>query len=388
MKTKVQKIALVGNHARWVYQFRLGLLKKLKELGLKVVVLANPDPFEQKLQKEGIDFEPIHINFYGNNPLQDLSLAFQLFRLYRKHRFDHIIHFTIKPNIFGGLAARFAGIPSFAVVTGLGHVMNEKNPPSSRIGRFLYKVTLGLHKKVIVLNEQDAEDLIGRHMVKPGRLELLPGEGVDTQFYRPLSDKKMRDYPAFLFSGRLIRDKGIFEFVEAARIIKARYPETRFRILGMLDPLGIHSLPVSTLQEWVRQGWIEYIGETVDVRPYVAKADCLVLPSYYREGMSRVLMEAASMETPIITTRQPGCQEMVDDGRTGLLCQSRNPQDLAEKMEQFIRLDKIDRLIMGKNARIKMQREFEERFIIQRYLDLLSETLNLQLPNTVSSLIK
>ncbi len=388
MKTKVQKIALVGNHARWVYQFRLGLLKKLKELGLKVVVLANPDPFEQKLQKEGIDFEPIHINFYGNNPLQDLRLAFQLFRLYRKHRFDHIIHFTIKPNIFGGLAARFAGIPSFAVVTGLGHVMNEKNPPSSRIGRFLYKVTLGLHKKVIVLNEQDAEDLIGRHMVKPGRLELLPGEGVDTQFYRPLSDKKMRDYPAFLFSGRLIRDKGIFEFVEAARIIKARYPETRFRILGMLDPLGIHSLPVSTLQEWVRQGWIEYIGETVDVRPYVAKADCLVLPSYYREGMSRVLMEAASMETPIITTRQPGCQEMVDDGRTGLLCQSRNPQDLAEKMEQFIRLDKIDRLIMGKNARIKMQREFEERFIIQRYLDLLSETLNLQLPNTVSSLIK
>ncbi|HMQ60704.1 MAG TPA: glycosyltransferase family 4 protein [Flavilitoribacter sp.] len=388
MKTKVQKIALVGNHARWVYQFRLGLLKKLKELGLKVVVLANPDPFEQKLQKEGIDFEPIHINFYGNNPLQDLRLAFQLFRLYRKHRFDHIIHFTIKPNIFGGLAARFAGIPSFAVVTGLGHVMNEKNPPSSRIGRFLYKVTLGLHKKVIVLNEQDAEDLIGRHMVKPGRLELLPGEGVDTQFYRPLSDKKMRDYPAFLFSGRLIRDKGIFEFVEAARIIKARYPETRFRILGMLDPLGIHSLPVSTLQEWVRQGWIEYIGETVDVRPYVAKADCLVLPSYYREGMSRVLMEAASMETPIITTRQPGCQEMVDDGRTGLLCKSRNPQDLAEKMEQFIRMDKIDRLIMGKNARIKMQREFEERFIIQRYLDLLSETLNLQLPDTVSSLIK
>lgn len=377
MKHTIQKIALVGNHARWVYQFRLGLLKKLKELGLKVVVLANSDPFEKKLQKEGIDFEPIQINFYGNNPLRDLQLLFQLFRIYRKHRFDHILHFTIKPNIFGGLAAWLSGIPSYAVVTGLGHVMNEKNPPSSRIGQFLYRLTLRLHEKVIVLNEKDAREMLERKMVRPGQLELLPGEGVDTQFYRPLSDKKMRDYPAFLFSGRLIRDKGIYEFMEAARIIKAKYPETRFRILGMLDSAGIHSLPVTTLQEWVRQGWIEYIGETVDVRPHVAKADCLVLPTYYREGMSRILMEAASMETPIITTRQPGCQEMVDDGRTGLLCLPQNPQDLAEKMEQFINLDKVDRLIMGKNARIKMQREFEEKFVIRRYLELLELTPNL-----------
>lgn len=325
----------------------------------------------------GITFEPVRVNFYGNNPFADLWLFWQLLRLYNRYKPDVVIHYTIKPNIFGGLAARWCGALSYAVVTGLGHVMNKRNRLASWAGLGLYRLTLRLHERVFVLNEQDQEDLVQMNIIAPEKIVLLPGEGVDTGFYAPLSDKKLRTYPSFLFSGRLIADKGIYEFVEAARLIRMRYPEVRFRILGMIDPQGIHSIPIAVLQGWVREGIVEYLGETLDVRPYLAKADCLVLPSYYREGLSRMLMEAASMETPIITTDQPGCREVVDDGRTGFLCRICDVKDLSRKMEQFILLDKVDRLIMGKNSRIKMVREFDEHIIIQKYLELLEIPLTL-----------
>lgn len=373
MKKRIKTIAITGNYARWVYQFRIGLLRKLQQSGIKVVVIAAPDRFENKFLREKFIFEPVHINFYGNNPADDMRLVHQLYRIYRRHRVDVAIHFTIKPNIFGGLAAKMLGIPSYAVVTGMGHVSNPENGFISWVGLKLYRMALPLHQKVLVLNQRDAYEVVHHKMVAPEKLMLLPGEGVDTSFFRPLSDKKMPDYPSFLFSGRLIEDKGIFEFVEAARVLRQKYPQVRFRILGMLDPNGVHSIPVSMVKQWVNEGVIEYLGETIDVRPFLAKADCVVLPSYYREGLSRLLMEAASMETPIITTDQPGCREVVDDGRTGLLCDLRNVSDLIDKMEQFILMDKVDRLIMGKNARLKMQRQFEEKLVIQQYFDLLEE---------------
>lgn len=373
MRKTIRTIAITGNYARWVYQFRIGLLRKLQQAGIKVVVIAAPDRFEHKFLREKFTFEPVDINFYGNNPLDDLQLAQQLYRIYRRHRVDAAIHFTIKPNIFGGLAAKMLAIPSYAVVTGMGHISNRDNGLVSWMGLKLYRMALPLHEKVLVLNQRDANELIEMKMVSKKKLLLLPGEGIDTNFFRPLSDKKMPECPAFLFSGRLMEDKGIFEFVQAARVLRQRYPQVKFRILGMLDPKGVHSIPVTTIKQWVNEGVIEYLGETLDVRPFLAKADCVVLPSYYREGLSRLLMEAASMETPIITTNQLGCQEVVDNGRTGLLCELRNVPDLIDKMEQFIKMDKVDRLIMGKNARLKMQRQFDEKLVIQTYFNLLQE---------------
>lgn len=373
MKKRIRTIAISGNCARWVYQFRIGLLRKLQQSGINVVVIAAPDRFEYKFLREKFIFEPVHINFYGNNPADDLQLTRQLYRIYRRHRVDVAIHFTIKPNIFGGIAAKMLGIPSYAVVTGMGHISNPDNGFVSWIGMNLYRMTLPLHEKVLVLNQRDAQELAAFKMVSPAKIVLLPGEGIDTGFFRPLSDKKIPDYPNFLFSGRLMADKGIYEFVEAARVLRQRYPQVRFRILGMLDPKGVHSIRVAEVKQWINEGTIEYLGETLDVRPFLAKADCVVLPSFYREGLSRLLMEAASMETPIITTDQPGCREVVDNGRTGFLCKLRDVDDLIDKMEQFILLDKVDRLIMGKNARLKMQRQFEEKIIIQKYFDLLQE---------------
>jgi len=373
VKKSIRTIAITGNYARWVYQFRIGLLRKLQQAGIKVVVIAAPDRFEYKFLREKFIFEPVQINFYGNSPADDLQLTRQLARIYRRHRVDVALHFTIKPNIFGGLAAKLLRIPSYAVVTGMGHVSNPANGFISWLGLKLYRLTLPLHEKVLVLNQRDAEELAAQKMVAPEKIVLLPGEGVDTAFFRPLSDKKMPEYPSFLFSGRLMEDKGIFEFVEAARALRLKYPQIRFRILGMLDPKGIHSIPVTTVKQWVNEGVIEYLGETIDVRPFLAKADCVVLPSFYREGLSRLLLEAASMETPIITTDQPGCREVVEDGRTGLLCRLRDVADLTEKMEQFIKMDKIDRLIMGKNARLKTQRQVDEKIVIQQYFELLQE---------------
>ncbi|HMO41199.1 MAG TPA: glycosyltransferase family 4 protein [Saprospiraceae bacterium] len=373
MKKQLRTIAITGNYARWVYQFRIGLLRKLQQSGIKVVVIAAPDRFERKFIKEKFLFEPIRINFYGNNPLDDAALLQQLYHIYRKHEIDAVIHYTIKPNIYGGMAAKMLGIPSYAVVTGMGHVSNRANGLISWAGLKLYRLALPLHRKVMVLNQRDQRELLQMKMVESRKLMLLPGEGVDTHFFQPLSDKKMPEHPSFLFSGRLMADKGIFEFVQAARVIRQRHPQVRFRILGMLDPKGIHSIPIQTVKQWVNEGVIEYLGETVDVRPFLAKADCVVLPSYYREGLSRILMEAASMETPIITTDQAGCREVVDDGRTGFLCRPQDVAHLVAKMEAFIHLDKIDRLIMGKNARMKMERQYDESIIIQQYLDLLQE---------------
>ncbi|MDX1940156.1 MAG: glycosyltransferase family 4 protein [Saprospiraceae bacterium] len=377
MKKQVKTIAITGNYARWVYQFRIGFLRKLQQMGIKVVVIAAPDRFERKFFREKFIFEPVHINFYGNNPLDDANLFRQFYNIYRKHKIDLVFHYTIKPNIYGGIAAKLLGIPSYAVVTGMGHISNPQNGLTSWVGLNLYRLALPTHRKVLVLNQRDADELVEMKMVKSENLILLPGEGVDTNYFRPLSDKKMPEYPSFLFSGRLMEDKGIYEFVEAARILRSRYPQVRFRILGMLDPKGVHSIPIKTIKQWVNEGVIEYLGETLDVRPFLAKADCIVLPSYYREGLSRILMEAASMETPIITTDQPGCSEVVDDGRTGLLCELRNLEDLVSKMEQFILMDKIDRLIMGKNARLKMRRQFDEQIIIRHYLQLLQEEFQL-----------
>lgn len=377
VKKQIKTIAVTGNYARWVYQFRIGLLRKFHQSGIKVVVIAAPDRFEYKFLRERFIFEPIGINFYGNNPIDDIKLTHQLASIYRRHQVDIAIHFTIKPNIFGGIAAKMLRIPSYAVVTGMGHVSNKENGFISWVGLSLYRMALPLHQKVLVLNQRDADELIQMKMVSPEKVVLLNGEGIDTNFFCPLSDKKMPDSPAFLFSGRLMADKGIFEFVEAAKILRKRYPQVRFRILGMLDPKGVHSIPVATLKQWVNEGVVEYLGETLDVRPFLAKADCVVLPSYYREGLSRLLMEAASMETPIITTDQPGCREVVDNNRTGFLCKLKDVNDLVEKMEQFILMDKIDRLIMGKNARLKMKQEFDERIIIQQYFDLLQEKFTL-----------
>ncbi|HMN89805.1 MAG TPA: glycosyltransferase family 4 protein [Saprospiraceae bacterium] len=373
MKKQLRTIAVTGNYARWVYQFRIGLLRKLQQSGIQVIVVAAPDRFERRFLKEKFIFEPVNINFYGNNPLDDITLVRQFYQIYRRHKIDAVLHYTIKPNIFGGIAAALLGIPSYAVVTGMGHVSNPANGIVSWLGLKLYKLALPLHRKVLTLNERDVTELIDMKMVQPNKLQMLSGEGVDTGFFKPLSDKKMPDYPSFLFSGRLIADKGIYEFVEAARLLRQRYPYVRFRILGMLDPNGIHSIPIATVKQWVNEGVIEYLGETLDVRPFLAKADCVVLPSYYREGLSRILMEAASMETPIITTNQPGCREVVEEGRTGFLCDLRNVPDLVDKMEQFILMDKVDRLIMGKNARLKMEREFDEQIVIQQYLNLLQE---------------
>ncbi|MFN7119295.1 MAG: glycosyltransferase, partial [Saprospiraceae bacterium] len=178
MKKRVRTIAITGNYARWVYQFRIGLLRKLQQSGIKVIVIAAPDRFEHKFVREKFIFEPISINFYGNNPLDDLQLTRQLYRIYRRHQVDVAIHFTIKPNIFGGLAAKMLGIPSYAVVTGMGHISNPENGFISWVGLKLYRMALPLHQKVLVLNQRDARELAAQKMVAPEKIMLLPGEGI------------------------------------------------------------------------------------------------------------------------------------------------------------------------------------------------------------------
>jgi glycosyltransferase involved in cell wall biosynthesis len=217
---------------------------------------------------------------------------------------------------------------------------------------------------------------IERKFVSPAIAERVPGSGVDYEKFRPIEvQEKAGNSFTFLFIGRLIKDKGIFEFVEAARMINEKYPNTVFNVIGPFWHQTLKSNTVSNadLQNWIQEGVINYLGEKKDVRQYIAEADCIVLPSY-REGTSNILLEAASMEKPAITANVTGCKEVVEDGVTGFLCRVKDGGDLANKMEKMLFLSTEERTEMGKKARQKIIKEFDKQIVVEAYLKAIKET--------------
>jgi glycosyltransferase involved in cell wall biosynthesis len=206
---------------------------------------------------------------------------------------------------------------------------------------------------------------------------LVPGSGVDTQKFAPIPQQRQSTDTTFLFIGRLLRDKGLYEYVEAAKIIKRKSPEIQFWVLGDFWPNKFKSLYIDKYEvdSWEKQNIIVYKGKTTDVRDFIAKADCVVLPSY-REGTANVLLEASSMSKPIITTNVAGCKEIVEHGSTGFVCESKNSIDLAQKITDFINLPDSDKILMGEKGRIKMIAEFEKKIVVNKYITAINEILN------------
>lgn len=380
-KNKIMhNIAIVANTSWSIYNFRLGLLRALKDAGFSVIVIAPYDGFSAKFTVEGFRYVPITLKNYGINPFQDLLYMRKLSRIYKEQKVDFIFHYTIKPNIYGSIAAKYSGIPSIAITTGLGHLFDFKNGLVKRLTFSLYKYAAKISKEIWFLNDSDRDVFVYKNIVSKEKCKVIYSEGVDLNWFKRNSKHLIRESPVFLFAGRLLMDKGVDLFIKSAAIIKNKYPEVKFQILGFINQENPNSIPYEKIVKYHNLQIIEYLGETEDVREVIENADCLVFPSYYREGASRILMEAAALETPIITTNNVGCKTIVDHDVSGYICEPQSLTSLVMWIESFINLTSEDRLIMGKMGRKKVEKQFDEKEVINKYI----QTLNCYLEDSTS----
>ncbi len=368
-----KKIFLVSRCAWTLFNFRAGLMRKLIENGNKVIGGgAAGDGFEPKIEALGVKFNGLPVDKKGINPRADVKLFWTFYRWYREEQPDIVHHFTIKPVIYGSIAARMAKIPKIVnTVTGLGYVFTDEKINWLRhlvVG--LYRISLNCADFTFFQNQDDYDFFLSRGLVKKPWTALLPGSGVDCEHFSPLSrlNPLKESQLTFLMVSRLLKDKGVYDFVEAARLVKKHYPKARFQLLGRRDVRNPNVVPESDLKKWDNQGLISWLGEVSDVRPIMAESDVVILPSY-REGTPRALLEAAAMAKPIITTDAVGCREVVDDGINGLLVPVKDAPGLAGAMERMINNPEM-RKRMGKAGRKKVEREFDEKIVIQKILKI------------------
>lgn len=364
------KLIMVANTAWSVFNFRHSLIKELLSCGVELYVIAPEDKFSAKLAEMGCQVLDLPMQAKGVNPIADFGLMLRLLRHYREIKPDFIIHYTIKPNIYGSLAAKLAGVPSLAITTGLGYTFVNQNVVS-QVARQLYRFAFRYPKEVWFLNEDDRSVFLEHQLIEPDKAVLLHGEGVNLNHFVPSNKPQPDENIRFLLIARMLRDKGVCEFVEAARQIRKQYPQAVFQLLGDCSVPNPSVIGREEIAQWEKEGVVEYLGTTDDVRPIIAQADCLVLPSYYREGIPRTLMEGAAMAKPIITTDNVGCRDVVLDGQTGYLCEVKNALSLAQRCEQFLTLSDSEKQAMGKAGRAFMEDKFDEKWVIKQYFATL-----------------
>ena len=365
-----RRVVLAANSSWNIVNFRRGLIGALKDEGYDPVVIAPRDaPTDERIAELGVEWLAVPINRSGMNPLADLRLIARYRRLLKRTKPAAFLGFTIKPNIYGAIAARSLGIPVIANISGLGTVFIKRGPLLALVTR-LYRFALSRAAVVFFQNPEDRELFLERGIVRAEQARLIPGSGVDLERFAPAPLPE--GPPVFLLIARLLGDKGVREFVAAARSLRAELPEARFQLLGPLDEGNRTAIARSELERWVDDGDVEYLGETNDVRPFVAAATAIVLPSY-REGLPRTLLEAGAMERPLIATDVPGCRQVVTDGVNGFVCRARDAESLADAMHRLARLDLARISAMGVESRRKVVSEYSESVVFRAYLDALEK---------------
>ena len=336
-----RKVAVVCSYTVSLVNFRFRLLQEMVRNGHDVVALGpeHHAPTVDALARIGVSFVSVPMARAGLNPFEDIRTLTALWSVFRKLRPDVVLCYTMKPIIYGLIAARLAGVRErHALITGLGYTFSDHaaNPRLRLIRKVvirMYRTALRGVGRVFVYNEADADDVRAGRMVDPKRIVAVPGSGVDFDRY-VASDLPAGD-PVFLLIARLLREKGVSEFVEAARSLRRSHPTARFLLLGPMDPSPM-AISRTEVERWVAEGVVDYLGETADVRPYLAKCTVFVLPSYYREGIPRSILEAMATGRPIITADTPGCRDTVADGENGFIVPPRDPVALAAAMRRFI----------------------------------------------------
>ena len=417
----IKSIALVANTSWSIYKFRLYLIKYLIDKGFSLFVLAPRDAHTVQFEHiPGLTYiELKEFKSKALSPVQDLRLLSELSGHYRNIRPDCIFHYTIKANIWGSIAAARTEIPCVSVVTGLGYAFAGGGWLQTS-AKLLYRYALQKNRETWFLNEDDRQVFLRQKLVRPGKSFILPGEGVDTSIFSPVplpSDKMAQVAPAppktpplqvapapsqtpplqvsptpsqssphpaqpspgttapqpgspqltFLLIARIIEHKGIREFIHATRILREKGIAQRCQLLGFFDEGSPISISRTEVSAWQKEGLIEYLGDTDDVAPFIAAADCIVLPSY-REGMPLSLLEGASMGRPLVATDVAGCRQLVEEGVNGYRCTKKDGVSLAEKMHQIAALSPESRRKMGDAGRELIMRQFTQEIVADTYL--------------------
>lgn len=369
-------IAIFINSSWNFVNFRAGLIRTLIGRGYLVTAIAPDDQYATAIGELGCMFILVPMNSGGISPVSDTRLLIDLTIKLRKLDPDLLLTFTPKPNIYGSIAARALSIPAIANIAGLG-IAFSGHGILMRTVRMLYQVSLRHPQTVFFQNTDDLDRFVDGKILKRKQAELLPGSGVDLAKFAPavLSRTNGDQRKTFLLAARLVANKGIREYVAAARIIKRDWPAARFQILGFIDPNNSFSILQAELDEWIAEGVIEYMGRADDVRPYLAAADCVVLPTYYPEGTPRILLEAAAMAKPIITTDLPGCRDVVEPGVNGFYCLERSADSLAEEVRKICRLSQTEIEQYGRASRLLAERKFDESFVVSLYFKAVEKLL-------------
>ncbi|MES3101614.1 glycosyltransferase family 4 protein [Sphingomonas faeni] len=366
---QTQTIVLSINTSWNIVNFRRNLIARLQREGYDVVALAPRDAHSETLVAMGVRYFPVDIDSKGLSPVRDLKLAAQYYRILKQLRPVAFLGWTIKPNVYGSLAAHALGIPVINNISGLGTAF-IKVGLLTRIVRRLYRTALARSATVFFQNRHDRDLFVAQRLVRAPRTVLLPGSGIDLAQFVPDPAGEGAS-PMFLMVARLLRDKGVVEFAEAARIVRQTRPDVAFQLLGFLDVQNRTAIDRAMVDGWEREGILGYLGEAADVRPYLARVTAVVLPSY-REGMPRSLLEAAAMGRPLIATDVPGCTEIARAGENAFLCAPRNAQSLADAMLALLDLDADARATMGRRSRAIAEREFDVSVVEARYLDAIA----------------
>ena len=368
-----KKIALIANTSWNIYNFRRGVINSLIDQGNEVLVIAPTDAYSNKLQSMGARILHWHVIGTGTSLIREVAAVFRLRTILSTEKPDVILTYTIKPNIYAGILLYFKNTRVINNITGLGSSFLRKGWITCATFA-LYKISLRKSHTIFFQNNADLSLFLSEKIVKKEQCRLLPGSGINLRDfpYQPATSTKR-----ILMISRLIREKGVLEFVEAARIVKSEQPDVIFQLLGPLvnERQKRSGVRITNIKEWVSDRTIEYLSHCDDVRPMIVESSCVVLPSY-REGTPRVLLEGAAIGRPLITTDVPGCRETVVNGVSGLLCRHKDAEDLANRIIQFLSRSVGERLQMGAEGRKHVESHYDEKIVIRDYLDAIQRAID------------
>lgn len=366
-------IVISANTSWYLINFRANLIRRLLEEDYQVTAVAPKDKYSEQFNKLGCQFYDLKIDQGGTNPIKDFCTLCSFYQLYKKINPNIVLNFTPKNNIYSTLAASYLNIPTVNNIAGLGSVF-IKESAVAHIARWMYKISQRRTKHLFFQNEEDKKLFFQKNIAKNIPSTRIPGSGVDLKRFHPTpppNDGKVR----FILIGRMLYEKGVANYVESAGQLRRRYSNIECFLLGFIDDKNPSAIPPEVIKNWHDSGDINYLGASDEVEKEIKNIDVVVLPSYYREGVPRSLLEGAAMARPIITTDNVGCKETVINGVNGFLCEPHNTKSLTEAMEKIILMPRQERLNMGRESRDLVERLFNENIVLNSYLEKIESII-------------